>query len=200
MDTIITNTNIDTTNNMQEVNNDAKIRGFELVSENNRVTKKFNTLPLKATKRSGGYDLYCPVDIDIPPQEKVVFSSDIKAYMQPGEILIMAPRSSTGIKHDLMLANTIVIGDCDFYNNETNEGNYAICLRNLKPEMRLVKYKSIHNNAISEYYDIENCIEKNTVHIKAGDRVIQAFFVQTLPADSGESKEERKGGIGSTGK
>lgn len=134
--------------------------------------------------------------------------TDIKAYMWEGEALILVPRSSTGIKHDLMIANTIGLGESDFYENEDNDGNYCIALRNLRPDMKLVGYREIRHpdEAFISIYaskiqipQIDDLTEENTVHIKAGDRIIQGFFVQTLPADSGDSEAVREGGVGSTG-
>jgi len=130
--------------------------------------------------------------------------TDIKAYMKEGEALILAPRSSTGIKHDLMVANTIGVGESDFYENVDNDGNYCIALRNLKPEMRYRGFTSICQqvgNGLSQINIpiIDDFREENTVHIKAGDRIVQGFFIQTLPADTGDSEAVRKGGVGSTG-
>ena len=122
-----------------------KIRGFEEVSPDHKAYPEDVEikLPIKATKSSAGYDWYAPVDIAIPPRSSVKIMTDIKAYMREGEVLILAPRSSIGIKHDLMIANTLGIGDGDFYENRDNDGNYCIALRNLKPEMKLTGIKTI---------------------------------------------------------
>lgn len=190
-------------------NSSTKIRGFEEVATEHKAYPEDVEikLPLKATKSAGGYDWYTPIDLEIPPQGKVKIVTDIKAYMRDDEILILAPRSSTGIKHDLMLANTIAVGDEDFFGNTGNDGNYCIVLRNLRPEMRLLGMKKIKvpdadvswASEILTVPQVDDLREENTVHIKAGDRIIQGFFVQTLPADSGDSEVIREGGVGSTG-
>ena len=86
----------------------------------------------------------------IPPQEKVTVYSDIKAYMEPGVVLILVPRSSAGIKLDLSLSNTIGVGESDFYNNPDNEGNYAFSLRNARKHMELTGYKTVQINGEPE--------------------------------------------------
>lgn len=183
-----------------------KTRGFEEVCRNQKKNDVEVKIPLKSTINSAGYDFITPVDIDIPPQSKVSFYTDIKAYMQPGETLLLFPRSSTGIKHDLELANTIAVGDCDFYENVENDGNYKVVLWNRRPNFR---YEGSNKVFV---HDCDNggltCIsvpvlvdltQENTVHVKAGDRLIQGIFFKTLPADAGDSVRERVGGIGSTG-
>jgi len=187
-----------------------KTRGFEEVASDYKSypADVEIRLPLKATKSSVGYDWFAPIDIDIPPQSTVKIMTDIKAYMREGEALILAPRSSTGIKHDLMISNTLGIGESDFYSNHGNDGNYCIALRNLRPEMRLrgmkrIKVPDPEVSWASEIITvplIDDVREENTVHIKAGDRIVQGFFIQTLPADKGESESVREGGVGSTGK
>ena len=176
-------------------------RGFEPVSDKHKKQLIAVKCPQKATKDSVAYDFYTPVDLVIPPQEKVTVYSDIKAYMEPGVVLILVPRSSAGIKLDLSLANTIGVGESDFYNNPDNEGNYAFSLRNLRKDMELTGYKLLEcGGETIPIPQINPLREQNTVHIKAGERVMQGFFLQTLTADNGNSDAVRVGGVGSTGK
>jgi dUTP pyrophosphatase len=107
-----------------------------------------------------------------------------------------------GVKNDLMLSNTIPVIDSDYYDNENNEGNIGISIRNLKPSMRLKGIKSyfVGEHGQINVPEIEDLTEENTVIIKAGDRVAQGFFVKYLPSDNCNSDEERKGGFGSTTK
>jgi dUTP pyrophosphatase len=117
-------------------------RGFELVSkkyeQNNEGSQV--ALPLRGSKTSAGYDFYAPTDLVIRPQDKLLFWTDVKAKMADDEVLLLVVRSSSGIKHDLMLANTIGVVDSDYYDNEDNEGNIGICLRNLKPASQILFY------------------------------------------------------------
>lgn len=178
-----------------------KNRGFEAVSKLRNENKTCSLLPLRASRTSAGYDFYATEDLSIPPQAKAEFITDIKAYMPPGEMLMLVVRSSSGVKNDLMLANTLGIIDSDFYNNPDNEGNIKIILRNLRPEMRLLGYKEVNaGGEVLTLPQIEDLREINTVHIKAGDRVVQGIFIPVLEADNCNSDSARLGGLGSSGK
>lgn len=172
-----------------------KIRGFEFVEHKkvNTEDNEFVRLPLRGSKNSAGYDFYTPVDLVIPPQKTVKFYTDVKAYMQEDEVLLIDVRSSIGVKKGLMIANTIGVIDSDYYNNESNEGNIIICLRNLNPEFEFYGYDE--DTGIPKIKDLR---EENTIVIKAGERVAQGIFVKYLKADNCNSEEERKGGVGST--
>jgi len=148
-----------------------KIRGFEEVKSN---LKKFNTettLPTRGTKQSAGYDFYSKELVTIEPGSQYVFWTDVKGYMQPGEVLEMYVRSSIGIKKGLVLSNGTGIIDCDYYSNESNDGNIGLCLRNES---------------------------KQSQTIEVGERIAQGIFKSFLEADNIISNTERGGGIGST--
>ena len=149
-----------------------KIRGFEVVSDSFRKHKDVEIkLPIRATKISAGYDFSSPISITIQPKSKEVIWTDVKSYMQEGEVLILDVRSSIGIKKGLMLANTIGIVDQDYFSNINNDGNIGICLYNMTDE---------------------------PVHIEQFERIAQGIFIPFLVSDNGNTEEERKGGIGST--
>ena len=105
-----------------------KIRGFKIVSDNHRKSQEEITLPTRGTKKSAGYDFYSPINIQIQPNEKVCIWSDVKAYMQEGEVLLLFVRSSIGIKKNLMLCNGTGVIDSTYFNNADNEGNIMCCL------------------------------------------------------------------------
>lgn len=160
----------------------SKVRGFEVVADwakrisdeelaANGIERK---LPCRGTQQSAGYDFFVLQTQWIEPGHKVEFCTDIKAYMQGDETLHFYPRSSAGIKLNLMLANTIPTIDADYYENKDNDGNITLVVRNLGTE---------------------------PVCINAGDRVAQGIFVKYLAADNEpEDLPVRKGGIGHTGK
>lgn len=164
----------------------------------NKQNEEVTMLPLRSTKTSAGYDFYTPYDIEIKPNEKVMFFTDVKAYMPEGAVLFLDVRSSMGIKRDLMLANTIGIIDSDYVDNSSNEGNIGICLRNLKPDMKIEGYTNILN--LIKIPKIIDLREENTVKIKAGQRVCQGVFLNYIPAENCNSEDTRQGGIGSTSK
>lgn len=149
-----------------------KQRGFEIVTDIHRKNPdKEIKLPIRATSKSAGYDFFSPVTIEIYPHEKIVIWSDVKAYMQDNEVLMMYVRSSIGIKKGLILANSTGVIDADYYQNETNDGNIGICL-----------------------YNNSDGIQK----IQEGERIAQGIFINYLVADNGNSGNERIGGIGSS--
>jgi len=162
-----------------------RIRGFEPVSpEGIDLTRKHfsgrdyiipdtHILPTQGTTGSAGYDFATPVELNIKPEQTVKFFTNIKAYMQPEEMLLMAVRSSVGMEDEVILANILTIVDEDYYNNPTNEGNIGIALRNTGNE--LIRYK-------------------------LGDRICQAIFVPFLRSDNCNTDILRTSGVGHTGR
>ena len=149
------------------------IRGFQIVNNEFRKYPEVEIqLPKRGDSRSAGYDFYAPCDIKIKPGEKVLVFSDVKAYMQEDEVLLLYVRSSLGIKHGIVLSNGTGVIDSSYYNNPSNDGNIGIALHN-------TSYK--------------------TVVIKQGERIIQGVFTKYLTTDNDETiHEERVGGIGSS--
>lgn len=165
-----------------------KVRGFEKVSEEEYSEnvyvykhmldwKTLNydelTLPKRSTKLAAGYDIVSPISFSLDPGTNIVIPTGFKAYMQAGEMLALYPRSGAGFKYQICLANTVGIGDGDYYNCESNEGHYMLKLVNRGDQ---------------------------PWHIEAGDKIAQAIFQPILLADgdSFEDGEVRKGGFGST--
>ena len=149
-----------------------KIRGFEAVVEEYRKGTMDYVLPTRGTSKSAGYDLASPIDVIIEPHSSVLIWTNVKAYMQDDEVLEVYVRSSTAIKRDLILKNTVGIIDSDYYSNESNDGNIGICLYNTTYAPR---------------------------EIKKGERIAQGIFKKYLVADDDVCLNEiRVGGIGST--
>lgn len=164
-------------------------RGFEKVKEAFRKTTGEILLPLRGTETSAGYDFYATEDLEIKPQDSVMFWTDVKAKMPKGEVLLAVIRSSMGIKNNLALSNTIGVIDSDYYSNPSNDGNIGICIRNNKP-----------NFMFTDNNELVNLTTQNTVHIKKGERVGQFIFVKFEEAENCNTKIKRTGGIGSTSK
>jgi len=129
--------------------------------------------PRRATANSAGYDFFCPFNIILKPGEDIKIPTGIKAYMGMDEFLMIVPRSSMGFKYFMRLANTLAIGDSDYYNNPTNEGHYFIKIRNES--------------------------KTETLKIEAGQAFAQGIFQYYLLSDDDNSNAERTGGLGSTG-
>ena len=151
-----------------------RTRGFEVVRDDCRQFPDVQiTLPKRADVHSAGYDFYCPKEITLQPMQKTFFFSDVKAYMQPDEVLEIYIRSSLGIKKGLMIPNNVGIIDSSYYNNPDNDGNIGIALVNTS---------------------------NKTVTIKAGERIMQGIFKKYLVADNDNVlTSKRTGGIGSSG-
>ena len=81
-----------------------------------KVNEELDTkLPERQTKSSAGYDFYVIEDVEIPPYGMVMLPTNVKAYMQEDEVLMLYARSSLAIKRGLILQNTTGIIDADFY-------------------------------------------------------------------------------------
>ena len=148
-----------------------KVRGFEVVVNDKRKTSGEVTLPTAGTSRAMAYDFYATDGFVVPPNGIAKVWTDVKAYMQDDECLILNVRSSMGGKW--MLANTQGWIDMDYYSNESNDGNIGIFLKNISNEIQVI-YKD--------------------------DRIAQGAFFKFLRADNGNTDNIRTGGFGSTNK
>lgn len=146
-----------------------KIRGFEVVIGEKRKTMGEITLPTRGSSTSMAYDFYANNDYVVEPNSIAKVWTDVKAYMQENECLILNVRSSMGGK--FMLANTSGWIDADYYSNESNDGNIGVFLKNISDEVQVVK---------------------------RGDRIAQGAFFNFLVADNGNTDAVRVGGFGST--
>lgn len=149
------------------------IRGFREVRKQFIKINATTNKPVRSDTKSAGYDFYSKESYVLAPGQSRVFWTDIKAYMQDDEVLMLYVRSSIGIKKGLRLANGTGVIDASYYNNPDNDGNIGIAL---------------HNTS------------KKPVTIKEGDRIAQGIFVKYLLADAdAPTNTTREGGIGSTG-
>lgn len=145
-------------------------RGFKVVSPTMRKSDHVH-YPTRGSVNSAGYDFYADKDYTIAPNEIIKVWTDIKAYMNPNEFLMLDVRSSMGGK--FMLANTVGIIDSDYYENPNNDGNIGIFLKNISNEVQ---------------------------YIKRDDKIAQGIFMEYLKIDNDKTTEERKGGFGSSGR
>lgn len=166
-------------------------RGFEVCKN---YEDKDIVLPIRKTKNAAAYDIESAEDITIPSIWKVIFSNfskflkgendyseikptlvktGIKSYFNEDEVLILATRSSYPAKKGLILANSIGVIDCDYYNNPQNDGELMYAYYNIFPI---------------------------DVTIKKHEAVGQAFFQKFLITDDDNATGIRQGGFGSTDK
>lgn len=148
-----------------------KVRGFEVVVDEKRKTVGSVTLPTRGSSTAMAYDFYANDDYVVVPNAITKVWTDVKAYMQDEECLILNIRSSMGGK--FMLANTQGWIDSDYYSNKDNDGNIGIFLKNISGETQI---------------------------INKGDRIGQGAFFHFLVADNGNTDAVRTGGFGSTNK
>ena len=146
-----------------------KVRGFEVVADQFRKHKGEIKLPTRGTARAMAYDFYAPKSYIVHPGETVKIWTDVKAYMQDNEALILNIRSSMGGKFTMTSIQGWV--DADYYGNLGNDGNIGIFLTNI-------------------------C--ESVIFIEKGDRIGQGMFISYLTADSGNVDTTRVGGFGST--
>ena len=127
-------------------------------------------LPCRKTRFSAGHDISIPFNITLPSKEKLMIPTGVRCKMDTDYVMIIAPRSSLGIKKGLRISNTIPVIDSDYY-DANNEGHIFV---------------SVINDG------------KEPIKFKAGDNIVQALFVPYGIADDDVVTAERTGGIGST--
>ena len=100
-------------------------------------------------------------------------STGMKCKLDLGTYLELSVRSSTPLKHWIVLANGVGIIDADYYNNPDNEGEIFLQLINLSP------------------YNIL---------LKKGEKIGQGIIKQYLTTEDDAATGDRLGGFGSTSK
>ena len=129
------------------------VRGFLKVNE-----ELDTKLPERQTKDSAGYDFYVIEDVEIPAYGTVMLPTNVKAYMQEDEVLMLYARSSLAIKRGLILQNTTGIIDSDFFPHEIK-----VALRNTtdKP-VKLLKNERCAQGIFLKYLVSDNGNLDNT--------------------------------------
>lgn len=127
-------------------------------------------LPCRKTRFSAGHDISIPFNITLPSKEKLMIPTGVRCKMDTDYVMIIAPRSSLGIKKGLRISNTIPVIDSDYYDAD-NEGHIFV---------------SVINDG------------KEPIKFKVGDNIVQALFVPYGIANDNVVMAERTGGIGST--
>lgn len=130
-------------------------------------------LPKRGTSLSAGYDFCIPISITIPPHTSTpLIFTDICVELKNNQCLQIIPRSSIGIKKNLILKNTLGLIDADYYGNPSNYGNIGFAFYN--------------------YGDKE-------ITIEVGERIMQGIVLEYHTfEDEVNANNNRVGGIGST--
>lgn len=98
-------------------------------------------------------------------------STGMKCYLDEGQYLELSLRSSTPLKHWLIMGNSVGIIDRDYAGNESNDGEIFFQIINLSPF---------------------------AIQLKKGDKIGQAIIKSYGVTDNDNATGERKGGLGST--
>ena len=128
-------------------------------------------LPRRATAGSAGYDFFAPYDFSLDVGEEIIIDTGIRTKISDGWVLVILPRSGSGFKYGVRLANTAGVIDSDYFNAD-NEGHIKI---------KLVGGSKAFN-------------------VKAGDAFAQGIFLPYGITEDDDCVEERHGGFGSTGR
>lgn len=134
---------------------------------------KQTVLPTRSTAGSAGYDFRIKEDLTLEPGEIGRQYFDVRCKMAPGEVLLLVVRSSVGINLNLALTNGTGVIDSDYYNNPTTGGNISFSIRNDSGQ---------------------------TVHLEAGDRLLQGIVVNYVVSEDDNVTAVRTGETGSTGR
>lgn len=134
----------------------------------------YRRLPERSTKKSAGYDFFCPERVEIEPHTIKIIPTGIKAKFPNDIQLKLLNRSSNPKKKGVMLANGVGLVDADYYGNPDNDGNIGFMFYNFTD---------------------------NVTVFEAGDKLGQGVFEKYYTVTNEEEiTAERKSGWGSTGK
>ena len=129
-------------------------------------------LPKRATAGSAGYAFFSTCDVTLQPGESVKIPTGIRAYMEPGWVLMLYPRSGLGFRYRMQLANTVGVIDSDYYGSD-NEGHIQIKITNDSRDGKVLQ-------------------------IKTGDAFAQGIFMEYGITEDDDVETTRNGGFGST--
>ena len=152
---------------------DTKKAGFVYDETNPEVIREIwekIKLPTRATSGSAGYDFYLPYPFSLYALRNLTIPTGIRAKIDPGWVLVIAPRSGLGTKFGMRFVNTLPVIDSDYYNAK-NEGHILLGI-------------TVSSNM---------CLQD-------GDRFAQGIFLPYgITKNDQPLSETREGGFGSTG-
>ncbi|CAN5163589.1 dUTP diphosphatase [soil metagenome] len=140
-----------------------------------KIKRIDTTLPLPEYQTTGSvaFDLYARETVVITPWKPTIIPANVIIEVPEGYFLMLASRSSTPIKKNLMVANGIGVIDQDYHGDKDEIGVQVL-------------------NFSSEQVTIER-----------GERIAQALIVQIAKVATFEEvesiKKDSRGGFGSTG-
>lgn len=151
--------------------------GYDFIVAEEIIIPPYNDVVDTMVKKSNHYT-YEPIGLEemasITKSLKAkvtLVSTGMKCYLPKGYYLELSVRSSTPLKHWLILGNGVGIIDADYADNEDNEGEIFFQLINLSPF---------------------------PIQLKRGDRIGQGIIKKYEVTDDDNAEGERTGGFGST--
>lgn len=158
--------------------------GYDLVVAEDMVLKPYEHFAMKLRDGAAVDDDYWrftkPLTLDEMAKTTKELGAKVqlvptgmKAYMPKGYYLKLVVRSSTPLKHWLILANSEGIIDRDYADNPDNEGHIFFQIINLAPF---------------------------AIQLKRGDKIGQGIFCKYETTEDDAAEGERMGGFGSTSK
>lgn len=152
--------------------------GYEDYEEDIKLIYDGIKLPQRSSKRSSGYDFFYPDTVDgyIDKGSSWLIPTGIRCvFLEDGYDLSIYPRSGMGFKYRFHLDNTVGIIDNDYFESD-NEGHIMIKV---------------------------SCDPRNydKIILKAGAKFAQGIIREFFLAEGDDEieKEDRNGGMGSTG-
>lgn len=140
--------------------------------------EQYVKLPVRSTTGSAGYDISTPIPLElvtVGDNKTVTIPTGLRCKIEDGWFLNILPRSGSGFKYGLRLANTSGVIDSDYYNSD-NYGHIMIKLT------------------------VDPFILQNRVFTAdAGTAIAQGIFLQYGLTTDDEATGIRNGGFGSTG-
>ena len=155
--------------------------GYDLIAAEDIVLKPFEHFSTKlrdGIAKSDYWGFENPLTLDEMAKatkdlkSKIqLVSTGMKAYMPKGMYLKLLVRSSTPLKHWIILANSEGVIDADYADNPDNEGEIFMQLVNLSPY---------------------------AIQLRRGDKIGQGIFCHYETTEDDAATGERLGGFGST--
>ncbi|OGK35373.1 hypothetical protein A3A93_04805 [Candidatus Roizmanbacteria bacterium RIFCSPLOWO2_01_FULL_38_12] len=138
-----------------------------------KLIDKTLALPKYQTSGSVAFDLYARKNVKVPPWKPTIIPANVVIEVPKGFFLLLASRSSTPLKKNLIVANGIGVIDQDYHGDEDEIG------------VQVLNFSG------------------KSVNVARGERIAQALLVQVAKVVEFEVvdsiKKQSRGGFGATG-
>lgn len=161
-------------------------------------------IPMRATADSAGHDFYTPFGFRLKRHQCIRIPTGIRVKMNnPDWFLELAPRSGSGIKYKLVMANTVGIIDADYY----GAANYGNIMAELVYDGFDVDW--LDDMLCADFNDPDRILrcdidiphDNPDIVFNRGDSIFQGIFKPYGTArSSADVSAKRVGGFGSTSK